>query len=170
MIREMLLKEHSKPNTMQIVHYIGNDPDKFAELIDCLCCDDNRICQRAAWPLSYSIEKHHELLTPHFERLIGMLSDKSKHTAVRRNIVRILQDIDVPEEFHGHLIDSCFNFVSDVNEPAAVRAFSMSVLERCTRGIPELREELKLIIEEHWEHSSPGFRGRGKEVLKKLKN
>jgi hypothetical protein len=165
----MLLSEHSKANTTRIVDYIGADAKRFAALVELLCGDDYRTCQRAAWPLAYVIEAQPDMLLPHLETLLHLLGDKKRHAAVRRNITRLLQDVEVPSEFQGLVVDYCFDLLLDFNEPVAVKAFAMTVLERNTRGIPELREELKLVIENQWEHEKSAFRGRGKEVLKLLK-
>jgi hypothetical protein len=169
LLKTMLLKEHSKANTLGIIHYIGNDAILFKDLIDFLCCDEYRLSQRAAWPLSYIIENQPNFLIPYFETLLNLLADKQKHAAVRRNITRLFQGIDIPEDFKIIAINNCFDLLCDINEPIAVKAFSMTVLERVTRGIPELREELKLVIESQLEFGSKGFCNRGKEILKMLK-
>ena len=63
-IREALLEEHSKSQRNKIVKYIGTDKKKFAELMRVFFGNENRMTQRAAWPLSYSVAEHPELITP----------------------------------------------------------------------------------------------------------
>jgi len=52
-IREALLAEHSKRQTMKIVRYINGDPARFAELMKLFLGDTYRLSQRAAWAVNY---------------------------------------------------------------------------------------------------------------------
>jgi hypothetical protein len=56
----------------------------------------------------------------------------------------------------------------DPKEPIAVRVFSMSVLANITRHEPDLKKELRIIIEDQLPFASAGFRARAKKVLKEL--
>ena len=50
-LREALLKEHSKKQMLKIVKYIGNDQQRFDELMKLFLESEYRITQRAAWPV-----------------------------------------------------------------------------------------------------------------------
>jgi hypothetical protein len=52
--------------------------------------------------------------------------------------------------------------------PIAVKAFSLTILSNLSAAYPEIRGELKLIIEEQWEQSTPAFRSRAKKVLREM--
>ncbi len=69
-LREQLLKEHSKANCERIVKWVGNDQLRFDELFRLFLTDDPIMAQRAAWPLSYYVIHHPELIKKHFARLI----------------------------------------------------------------------------------------------------
>jgi hypothetical protein len=47
-LRESLLAEHSKALTVRIVDYIGNNEERFAELMNLFLNDVPRITQRSA--------------------------------------------------------------------------------------------------------------------------
>ena len=51
-IREVIASEHSKQNTLAIVEYIGDDPERFDELMSIFFEGVYRSTQRAAWPMS----------------------------------------------------------------------------------------------------------------------
>src|SRR5688572_25909986 len=120
-IREALLKEHSKSQCRQIVDYIGNDKKKFAELMLLFFGDEYRVTQRAAWPLSYCVQQHPDLITTYFDRLLNIMQKPGVHHAVTRNITRLLQDIKIPKKYHGRIMTMCFDFISDINTPVAVK-------------------------------------------------
>jgi hypothetical protein len=167
-ILHSLKKEHSKKQTSRIVNYIGRDKDRFAVLIGLFFRGEYRVTQRAAWPLSYCVRAHPELIGPYFKRLLDNLQRKDIHIAVIRNTVRLLQDVTIPKKYQGRVMNVCFDFVQAPETPIAVRAFALSILSRLAKDYPDIRGELKLLIEEQWEHSTPAFRSRAKKVLKEI--
>lgn len=164
-IRQALLSEHSKAQCNKIVHFIGSDKKKFKQLMDEFFAGEYRITQRAAWPLSHCVSNHPQLITPYLDRLIDTLENPGVHNAVIRNIIRLLQDIEIPKKFHGRIMTSCFNFITSETIPAAIKAFSLTVLNNLAKDYPEIRPELKLIIEERWENESPAFRSRARKII-----
>jgi len=162
---KLLREEHSKKQTDRIVNYIGDDQKRFAELIKLFFKGEYRITQRAAWPLSYCVRRHPELITPYFKPLLDNLARKDIHIAVIRNTVRLLQDVSIPKRYHGRVMSTCFEFIQSPETPIAIKAFSLTILSHLAIDYPEIRGELKLIIEEQWEHATLAFRSRAKKVL-----
>jgi hypothetical protein len=163
---KLLRAEHSKKQTDRIVAYVGDDKERFAALIELFFRGEYRITQRAAWPLSYCVRRHPELIAPYYRRLLDNLGRKDIHVAVIRNTVRLLQDVSIPKRYHGRVMSICFDFVADVETPIAVKAFALTILSNLSRDYPEIRGELKLIIEEQWERATPAFRSRARKILK----
>jgi hypothetical protein len=167
-IRESLLEEHSKQQAQKIADWVGDDRQRFSQLLDLMLEETYRISQRAAWVMTHCLDQYPGLLQPHLKTLIRHLRDDHPHEAVRRNTVRALQFVEIPEELQGEAADICFNYLLDVNEAVAVRVHAMSVLWNICRQVPELSHELKLIIEDQWEYGTAGFRARGKKILKEI--
>jgi hypothetical protein len=163
---QLLRSEHSKKQTDRIVRYIGDDLARFAVLMNLFFKGEYRITQRAAWPLSYCVRVHPALIGPYFKPLLDNLARKDIHVAVIRNTVRLLQDVDIPKKYHGRVMSTCFEFIQSPETPIAVKAFSLSILGNLSALYPEIRGELKLIIEELWEHATPAIRSRAKRILK----
>ena len=167
-ILQLLQEEHSKKQTDRIVRYIGNDKTRFAALIELFFKGEYRITQRAAWPLSYCVRENPGLIQPYFKRLLDNLNRKDIPAAVIRNTVRLLQDVEIPRRFHGQVMSACFEFIQQPETPIAVKAFSLTILGRLAAAYPDIRSELRLIIEEQWEHATPAFRSRASKLLKAL--
>jgi hypothetical protein len=167
-LAKLLRAEHSKNQTDRIVAYIGDDKERFGALIHLFFKGEYRITQRAAWPLSYCVRQHPELIAPYYRQLLDNLERKNIHVAVIRNTVRLLQDINIPKRWHGRVMSICFDFVADVETSIAVKAFALTILSNLSEGYPEIRGELKLIIEEQWEQATPAFRVRARKILKNL--
>jgi hypothetical protein len=164
-IREALLAEHSRRQTMAVVGYIDGDPARFKELMHLFLGDTYRISQRAAWAVNYCAQHHKELVRPYYGKLVEQLERDDVHVAVRRNVARLFQFVDIPKRYHGRVFDACYNLVDDPGETIAVRVFALTVAAQLARDQPELMNELRLIAEKHAPHTSVGFRTRARRVL-----
>jgi hypothetical protein len=168
-IRAEILREHSRAQVNRIVAYIGDDPEKFGQLMKLFLGDSYRVSQRASWPVNVCVEKHPALIRPYLKDMIDNLL-KPVHNAVKRNTVRMLQYTDIPYDLLGPVTDTCFNLLAGPDEPIAVKVFSMSVLGRVCMNEPDLGRELKLQIEAQLPYAGAAFRSRALKILKKLEN
>lgn len=167
-LRETILSEHSKVNCTRIIRWIGDDQQRFDQLVELFLHDESLVVQRAAWPLGYVAIAHPRLIKKHLGKILKNLQKPGLHDAVKRNTVRLLQDIDIPEKFHGEVMNICFDYVSSPVEKPAIKAFSLSVLQKLAQQYPEIRQELKTIIEDRWDYEAAAFRSRAKRILKGL--
>jgi hypothetical protein len=165
-LRDTILEENSKKQCDKIVRYIGSNKERFAELMKLFFAGEYRVTQRAAWPMSYCVRNHPELVKPYFKKLLDNLSKKEIHGAVVRNTVRLLQDVDIPKKFHGQLMDDCFRFIQSHETEVAIKAFSLTILHNLSKQYPEILPEIKLIIEERWEHETAAFRSRARKIMR----
>lgn len=165
-IKAQLLTEHSKTNADLIRNWIGNDCERFTILVQLFLENEYRVSQRAAMVLGHLYDAHPEMIAPFLPKIIKHLRKPDIHDAVKRNIVRILQTIDLPKKHHGQVADICFNYLADPNTAVAIRAFSMTVLWNICLKVPELMPELKATIEDWLEHGTKGFESRGKQILR----
>jgi hypothetical protein len=158
-------KEHSKTQCELIVKYVGGNKDRFAGLMQLFLKGEYRVTQRAAWPLSICVENHPELITPYFKQILPLLKKPDAHIAVVRNVVRLLQYVDIPKRYHGQVMNDCFEFIAGNDTPAAIKAFSLTILENLSVTYPDIKPELRLIIEERWPHETPAFHSRARKIL-----
>jgi len=163
-----ILEEHSKAQSLKIVKWVGKDPMRFKQLMQLFLHGKYRVTQRSAWMISLCAEKHPALIKPYLKKMLQKTQEPGVHDAVKRNVVRILQDIEIPPSLTGLAADICFNFLADRKEAIAVRVFSMSVLFHITRKEPDLKNELRLLIEENLHEEKAAFKSRGKKILKAL--
>lgn len=164
-IRYALRSEDSKRQTMAIVEYIGVDATKFNQLMDIFFEGEYRLTQRAAWPLSYCAEHHPELIQPYLGKLIDLLKAKDVHDAVKRNIVRLLQYIEIPKSFRCKVYSHCVDLIDDISEPVAIRAFALTVAAKIAKSESDLLKELRLIVKKHLSHTTVAFHKRAREIL-----
>ncbi len=167
-LREEILKEHSKKQTNKIIKWVGNNQQKFDELVSLFLKGEYRVTQRAGWPLSYIAIEHPQLISKHLKKLLLNLKKKDLHNAVIRNTLRLLQFIKIPKALEGLAAEICFQLLNDKKQPVAVHVFAMSVIGNLCKNYPELKQELKLSIEAQLPYATTGYKARSRMVLKEI--
>src|SRR5690554_4424535 len=165
LLQELTL-EHSRAARDRIVSYIENDADRFGQLFHLFRNGERRIAQRAAWSVSYCVEKFPELIYPYCGEMVDYLRTPGIHDSIKRNILRIFRDINIPVEMEESLLELCFDYLMDKKEAVAIRVFAMKVLANLAEKYPEINNELKILIEDELPYSKPAFVSRGREILK----
>ncbi len=167
-LKEKILSEHTKTNREEIVNWIGSNQTRFDELVKLFLGNDKLITQRSGWPLSFAGIAHPEFIPKHLGKLVTNLKQKDLHDAVKRNTIRLLQEISIPEKYQGDVMNICFDFIISPTEKPAIKAFSLTVLENLSKEYPEIKQELKTVIEDRWDYETAAFHSRAKKILKNL--
>lgn len=168
-LRNQILKEHTKANCQIIIDWVGNDISRFNQLFNLFINDEYRVTQRAAWPMSYSVIAHPELMKNNFEKLIKNLEKLGIHDSIKRNTLRLLQQINIPSKYEGAIMHLCFQYVESSKEAVAIKAFSLSILGNFAKKFPKIIPEIKLLIENQFPHQTPAFKQRAKKLLNEFK-
>lgn len=166
-IRQELLREHSKSNSLRITTWIGANKERFDLLMELFLSNEYRVTQRAAWVLHFCAENHPEMVAHYLEPLVMNLKNEI-HVAVTRNTLRFLQDVEIPTSLLGHTTQICFELLYKPEQAIAVKVFAMTVLANICVKEPELSNELRLIIEDEMQNGGPAIQSRGRKILKKL--
>ena len=162
--RDLLLNNHSKYTSLQIANEIGNDSKKFKELMKLVLANEKLIAQRAAWPLSFSVESHPALLLPYLKKIINTLPISNYHHAVRRIILRVLRFVTIPTNLKGKLINDCFELSVSQSETIAVRAFAIELIQINAKDYPEIIAELMEELTLQLTNVSPGIKFKIKQL------
>lgn len=165
-----LLSEQSKSRKDKIVDYIGSNPKRFGQLIKLFLAGPYRVTQRASWPLSYCVQQYPQLITPYLKKLLAVISSDNPPEAAKRNIYRTLQFTSIPKSLQGRTYELAIATVTTPSEAIAVRVFALTVAGNIAKENPDLRNEIRLIIEDQLPFGSAGFVSRSKKILKALKH
>ena len=163
-----LLREHSRKHAERIARWVGADKSRLRMLMRLFLKGERRTAQRAAWVVAISAEGHSLLYRPYLKRMLSRMQEPGIHDAVKRSVVRILQDIDIPDNVLGTAANLCFEQLRSAGAPIAVKCFSMTVLAHIAEREPDLGRELRLMIEQQFPYASAGFRARARETLKAI--
>lgn len=166
-LKDEILREHSKTQAVRLSAFIKNDEAKFDELMQFVLSDDKRLSQGAAWVMSHCADKNPGLIVPYIGRMAEVLKN-TPYVSVKRNIVRVLSYVKIPEAHQGNLVNTCFDILLNPKETIAVQSFSMTIIYNITLEQPDLQGELRVVIEDMLQYSSAGIKSRGKKILKML--
>ena len=145
--------------------YVGRDADRFNELVAVFLKGDHPIAQRAANVLVNTAAGVPDLIRPHFDLLLDVLDNGGVHNAVTRNIIRVMQFVDVPDELDGRAFDICLRMIDDPREPSANRAFAITAAARIAKGEPDLLREVGLVLENHRGDLSAAVLSRARKLF-----
>lgn len=164
-----LRDEHSKAQTLRLVDYIGNSQERFEALVNIVAGDEALLAQRGAWVISHAAEAHPAVVAPHLGQLLALLRRPGLHDAIKRNIMKALEILKIPEALAGQAAEEAFRFLANPEEAVAIRVYSMAVLSKLCQIEPELAGELRLTLREQLElDPPPAFRSRARHVLRAL--
>jgi hypothetical protein len=167
-LKKQLLQSHSKVNCDLVVNWVGDSQQKFDELFQLFLCKEERLVQVSSWPLSYCVEAYPVFIKKYYPILFAIIQKPNNHAAVNRHILRILQFVEIPKKYEGITMNFCFDFIQDITEKTGVKVFSLVILENLVKKYPEIKEELRIILETQLPHESAGVKNRGHKLLKKL--
>lgn len=167
MIENQLATRRSKEESASFARTIAQDQSSFLELWKVIRNGAPPLPQRGAWILEMALEHKPAWLSIIYDEAVDLLFT-DQHDAVYRHLIKCLSMQSVPEKHQGRLYDLCIQNLLDPQKPVAVQVFSMSLAARIALPLPELQEELAIVIREGMEWGSAGFRSRGKKVLKEL--
>lgn len=163
----ILLQGQSRKTVDDVIRWTGSNPSKFRILVETIAGNlDHSIKDRAAWAMSYIAVDEPSLVKYHWATLVKLLADKKSSGPVKRNIVRFMQEIEIPVKYQGNIINRCFELVNDPQEDIAIRAFSMTVIANLLPQYPQMANELRLSVQELLPYASTGLKNRAQKVLR----
>ncbi|MCB9224830.1 MAG: hypothetical protein R2780_14430 [Crocinitomicaceae bacterium] len=167
-LKQHLRGRNLKWNWDEIAGYCIKHPETVREIVD-HCSDEEVIIQQNAGAvLGKLIDLNKHIIDPYADELINLLK-VDLHDAVKRAILRVFQEADIPEETEGDLFEFVINALRSAESSIAIKAFGMTAARRVCEKYPELSNELIPLIEILVEQrASTGLVNRGEKELKKL--
>jgi hypothetical protein len=167
-LKILLEEEHSKRQSDLIIEFIGDDAQKLDALAKHFLGNEYKLAQRAAMPFGNIARTNSKCIEPYLKDAILKINSSNVHDAIIRNVTRILAEIEIPEDIEGITLDLCFQQLENPKSAIAIKVFAMTAIFNLSAKYPEIKPELKLLIEMQLPNGSAGFISRGKKILKKL--
>ena len=152
------------------VRYIGENPKQIKNLIKMSFSDVQPEAWRAAWVLADLVKNDKEIrrkIQAYSSQIISSFKTFNSPGQVRE-FLKTIQYLEVNEEDMGILLNICFDWLIDRKADQAWRVYAMQIIYDYSKKEPDLLPELKAIIEQEMEYAKPGFKSRGKRILREI--
>ena len=166
-LAEIIMEEHSKVQAEMVADLILQRPELLDELMEIIFADKEPLSRRAAWPLRFIYEKDEQLLNSYLPIFIKKLPD-IKSVAVQRNLLYILAYSNIPQSYHGELLQCFFEILTDTSTSVASLIYSMDGFYNISKNEPDLLNELVLIIHQIIPVASAGVKSKSMKILRKI--
>ena len=146
---------------------VSTDKDIFDQLFQWVFSNDHRLAWRCCWVIDTSSERQPDLLKDKIPDIISGLS-ATNDSSLKRHFTRILCRYKISEMYQVVVINRCFELLAP-SEPAAVRVNAMQLLFNLSELLPDLKGELRSVIEGLIdEGGSAGFINRAVKLCNQL--
>ncbi len=151
------------------VNAVESNPILLQHVID-LCKHTYPVSMRAARVVQFYAEKHYHEIIP-FLPIISNELINTKVDGVKRSFLKILflSPSVIEIENSALVLDKCFDWLQSDKEAIAVRAYCIDLLIKFANEEPELKNEIRLTIENIPLEDFPSLEFRRKNGLKMLK-
>jgi len=144
---------------------INSDKACFDETLELAKQNMHPVSWRAAWVLYHSMEVRDCRLQLHLPGLITAITGKPD--GHQRELLRIIELLDYPEESEGALFDLCMNLWEQPGKIPSLRLFALRIILRIAAKYPELNNEIDFVTQPHYlEGLSPGIGNAVRRMIK----
>ena len=166
-LTEKIEQCNSKQAVLMLGSYIANNPD-FIDHILLLMREMNKPKHwKAAWVFDHVYQEDKGLILPYIDTLITLFKE-SKSQSVLRICGKLLTFHPVTDKLDGDFINVCFDMLISPNVAVAIKVHAMQLVFNISEVYPELKPELKIVIQEQIPNNTAGFKSRANKLLKKL--
>lgn len=151
-----------------MISYVRKNPECFGELMDLSIADKQPYSWRAAWLVWSCMEKNDKRIRKYVKEIIKVLPERKDGQL--RELLKILEQIEIKEEFEGLLFDYCVTVWKRIDKQPSVRFNALKILIKITKRYPELAKEIILLTKNHYTASlSPCVNKSVNKMIKDLK-
>lgn len=145
--------EHILTNSYKadMISYMKSHPEDFEEAIKLAITDKQPYSWRAAWLLWSCMDKNDQRIKKYVERIIDTLSTKSDDQL--RELLIILQRMELKEEYEGKLFDICVNIWGKIGKQPSLRYNAFKLMIKIIKRHPDLLKEIGFMTESRYTDS-----------------
>ncbi len=163
-IKEVLASRFNKD---QFLSLIQESPNTMEETFQLALGSETPVSWRAAWVLNHATSKNDQRIKNHASKIIEILN--TKEDGHQRELLKLLDKIEIDEELEGILFDKCVTIWEAVEKSPSVRVVAFRVLAQVAIKYPEMKNELAFLTQDHYVDSlSPGIKRSLKKTIEKL--
>lgn len=142
--------EHILTNSYKsdMISYMNTHPEDFEEAIKLAIADKHPYSWRAAWLLWSCMEKNDQRIHKYLGKIIDTLPTKSDDQL--RELLIILQRMDLEDEYEGRVFDICVNSWKKIGKQPSVRYNAFKLMIKIIKKHPDLSKEITFLTESRY--------------------
>ncbi len=140
-----------------MIDFMQCHPGAFEPAISLALSDRQPYAWRAAWLLWSCMTTNDPRFQPHIPLIIKSLPGKPEGHS--RELLKILEQIEIPETLEGPLFDCCVSIWEKIGKRPSVRYTAFKIILKLAAKYPELYQEVQFLTQDHYiDPLSPGIR------------
>ncbi len=168
-LNDIIMAEHSRAQADFIADIVISQPTLLNELVEIVFLNEEPISRRASWPLRIVSDRNPEIVTPVIPQIVKELPIIDS-MPIRRALLALLVNVDIPEEFHGELLQFTTGILLNKGSEIAHVIYSTDIYYKLSVNEPDLLNELALMLEQLLPYGSPGVKSKSRKTIKKIHN
>jgi len=151
----------------QIAQLVLSEPQRFAELVECLWDEDPIIRMRAADAAEKVTITLPELLNPHKQELLGLL-DEAEQIELRWHLALMVPRLSLSGPERARAAAAFQRYLED--RSSIVKTFALQGLADLARQDSNLRGPARQVLEESLRSGTAAMKARARKLLKVLQS
>jgi hypothetical protein len=131
-----------------MISYMAAHPEDFEEAIKLAISDKQPYSWRAAWLLWSCMEENDQRIQRYIKDIISIISAKSDDH--QRELLKILQQMEVNEEYEGLLFNLCLTVWEKINKKPSVRFNAFKMMVKIAKNHPDLSQEIIFLTQDQY--------------------
>jgi len=164
-ILKLLNQGISKHNAMLIAEYVSTDAKSYAKLLDIVFDNIEPTSRIAAYVIDNANDIDNKLITNNIEGVVDFVLTKPNYS-IMRSLLKLISMNRIPKNKQGEMLMLCTDYLYSEKVPVAVKVHCLQIFYNISEEEPDLKPELKQIIEDTIENNSAGYKSRAKRISK----
>jgi hypothetical protein len=142
--------EHILTNSYKadLISYMNAHPEDFEEAINLAIGDKQPYSWRAAWLLWSIMKENDQRIQPYIKKIINSLTTRNDDH--QRELLKILHQMEISEEYEGILFDFCVSVWEKINKRPSVRLTAFKMIIKIAKKHPELFHEINFLTQNQY--------------------
>ena len=150
-----------------MISYLAAHPEDFEEVIKLAIADKQPYSWRAAWLLWSCMEENDQRIQGYLKKIINTLSDKNDDQ--QRELLIILQKMEISEELEGSLFDHCVTVWERIGKKPSVRYNAFKIIVKIAKRHSDLSHEIGFLVQDQYlESLSPTVKRSISKMMKEI--
>lgn len=151
----------------EVISFMDAHPECFKEAIKLALANKQPYSWRAASLLWSCMEENDQRMNGYIKKIIDTL--ETKGDGHKRELLKILLQMELTEEYEGLLFDVCTSIWEKINNQASVRFTAFKFILKIAKKYPDLAIEISFLTQnQYMESLSPAVKKSVSKMIKEF--